>query len=580
MKAMETIGQPTTIESVPMTDKMSECSDVGCCSGRFQLCREVLATKEGKANCEQALKHVKLLVENCDGTPFVFCCCWALKTLVVPTDDGDAYLCAARSPVPDYKHLAYVADLLQKRVEYVKANLWDPVKPFGLDFVEDVIWELGRKEEFAESESFNKKQDVMRTLGFAYENRFPLDVPAFDVVIYNVLEDSKLENNGFNGILRIDVATSISEGVCIARVVIKTIGKDLPKFSMPIIGLAFRDVYQSPRDCLNSGLLRRLGDVVLKSLPDYPQRCQPFALNGHKTWDADVSIYLNSRLTTLLHEDSKRASKVGLDIGNNTVNLSLLKNFREQTEGIKFLRDSLERYARPKVLSMVNEEHLILWSLIVRDFQSALNSIPPQSEHMALWGAWHAAKKIMDFPQRFSPLVPAVVELREEDRIDLLVEDFWEGGSRYKNAIADGFIGRTLTDSKWNEDLLAYYLRSYPTETAEAIVKSVKKEDREHGGPLARQAMNSFFRYCEQKHSSLVEYVEERLYRMTASNIRQIIEDAYAEIAGVFWKSISFGTILGYPIISNIRKRRYHKHRRRELEGIRIGPKQTSRSES
>ncbi|MFB0552318.1 MAG: hypothetical protein ACETWQ_03290 [Phycisphaerae bacterium] len=527
-----------------------------------ELCHEIHRSEEGKRTCRKVLEHVKQLLPKVEGMPFVFCCCWALKILVIPTSKEDAYLVFTRSPAPDYKHLRYVAKVLKSDVYDVKRRLWDPVKSLRTEFVQEVVERL--KEDRWIDSSFDGKTIIMKALGSAYDQRYPYDVPAFDVVIYNVLEGSALDKESNEGRLRIAASARNGDKAHVVRVIIKTVGSNPEKFEVPIVGLVMQNS-DARSDSLGWSLAHNLGDTLLGEWVE--RKRHSFTLSGTRIWNADVGLYLNGDLETRLRQRTERLARVGLDMANNSVRSFLMEELQTRTRIWENFKKWLNDFHKATIFPMTGIDGGILWSQILEDLNGALNSMSAEhAGHVLRTMGKVVVDDILGIPEQYSPLVPAIKRPTDEERVNLLRRDLLGNGSKYKIMLDGKFVAQTLEESEFNKDLLAYYVRSYPDATAEALLHATGSRHINLDEDPGKNAWYRFFEFCEKEgKKDIIERTEASLYKTSESAKRQRVLNMYAELAGVFWKSLTFGATLGYSVIGDIRRRAYRRYRTKHV---------------
>jgi len=570
----ETAGSPPTQgghakagPEPPTLLKLSELENVPL--GQLPaLCKAVHEFPEGQKTCSDVARRVGLLVAQAGGRPFVFCCCWALKVLVIPIpDEKDARLVFTRSPVPDYRHLDAVAEALppdpdpekekQEPKQVRVQRLWREVRSLDVGLVKQVIDHLPKP-------LSEDHMQALHSLGTVYDQRYPYDVPAFDVVLYNVLQNRVVnEGNSPAGYVTISASTIIDKNVRVVRLVVKPLGTPAT-FALPIVGLvaqnAASDDWKSSLDGMAKVLL---GDAWSE------RPMESFSLGGDGIWKAEVELYVERRPEPYLIEEIKRIAYVGLALANNTVRSLVLEKLHSEDSPEGFTQ-WVEDLCQADVRSIAGQDHRILWTQVLGDLSHLLRNISLGRTTKSLT-AWLRKERIrtldnvLRVPERYSPLVPGIQEL-DEIRWDALRTDLLSGSRKYAEMLDGQFIPRTLAESTYNADLLAYYVRAYPRQIQESLLDATQSGAIDLRQEPGKTAWSTFFRLCEERgQGDLVRQTEVLLYKVAESERHQRRTELCAQLGGALWKTVTFGLALGYPVVHDLRRKAYHRYRQRQL---------------
>jgi hypothetical protein len=521
-----------------------------------ELCQRVQRGKKGARACMRALKMVRSLLAKSEDMFFVLCCCHALKVIPFKISKDDAYLVHTRSLVPDYVHLSEVAEILTESsdegkvysAEYVREFLWAPVRPLNESLAEDAFAAVkGRAIEDKCTEDQMKRLmtqgEKVKVLGRAYGDRFPQDHPTFDVVVYNMLKGSKFDrSSSFEGLLKTTVAVKDIADSCIVRVILKSLNVLTEnKPPLPIIGMALAT--DGPlKACLENDLLDEFSKVLLGKW-ECKHQGKDLILDGpNDSWDARVAIHLNKKPNRVLRNDIALAHEVAINMADNTIGEFLLKQWQKDKDWEKF-RDLLDRAIKPIVYSTNGVGSNIFWFQILGHLRKVLITEDSLCLHE------NVLKGIFELPGHYSPLTPAVDEPSEAKLWQLLLADFRDKGSRYRNAVQGDseLVLGGLKASGGDKGEMIGYLKNCGIASARGFAKFI----RDSRGSICDKATEervweTLIDFCEKnnEYDVLVKIYEALL----APGVPRALYYLRTEALGMLVAGITAGRISWYRV--------------------------------
>jgi len=529
-----------------LEDMRSGC---GPPTGLPLLCQCVWEKGKGKKACENALIKVRLLLEKCENELFISCCCHALKVIPFKTNKDDAYLVHTRSIVPDYVHLGEVAKLLEKSVQYVEKQLWEPVPALDETFAQEALRAVEQRaaEDVHPNELSTEQKEILsdqgekvRLLARVYSNRFPQDHPAFDVVVYNMLKGSKLDKRNYEGCVSTTVAIKVDSDLSIVRIIVKNLGLSSDEHPLPIVGMAFSG-YGSPKKCLDNRLLDEFGGILLDKW-EKAKWSKNVHLSAHDLrWEADLAIRLNKNPDEKILEDIERAYNMSINMAANTMGEFLLEHLRENPE---HLAELLDRVTAPKVDSWEGIESSILWFQVLGDLKYVSFEQPFRFNDDVL-------RTIFEVVERYSPLTPPLHQLIDDERRYLLRADLCDKGSRYKQAIDTELVFSGLEISDGNQARLTEYLEQYGSASVGGIAEFIKSRRSRGDKKAERSAWENTASFCEREQrydilkqlyeATLLPGLPKALYYLRTEAVGMLVTGITAGLIPWYWVADKIG---------------------------------------
>jgi len=458
----------------PVVMKLSDLRTGVCLAGLPALCRQVRAVEVGRCVCAEVDDLVESLSQACGTAPFVLCCRWTPKSLVVPTQDGQVYVAFCRSPIPDYRHLKELACLLgPESAGDVKRDLWDPLPVFGEDFVDQVAAKMQEDPHIRIAEA---TLEGLNRLGRAYTPHFALDVAA-----YSGLAAIPTDDCSSRGALRIGVLSRGKEGA-IARFIVKRIG---PKSgvgladdsAIPVVGLVVDCEHLAGlEDCLNSKLIQKFDSVLVG--PSYQHTPKTFPEKGRNPerdseWNASLCFHLDPMPDDEWLERAAWPVKVALHVGSGTATHFLMG--RLKTGGQNGFREWLGRFANPAILPETGRGRPLLFCGVLGDFANTLDTLAPKEAKRILKTRSETINDIFAFAERQPFLYPCPQMRDERERQRRLIDHLSNGHPRYIHMIRMDMLKRELRESGYNEteivDLFVPHLVAHTGEYSGRIVE-------------------------------------------------------------------------------------------------------------
>lgn len=504
------------------------------------LCQHVLEKEKGKDSCKRTLIMAKSLLGKTSNETFTFCCCNSLKVIPIKISNDDAYLVHTRNIVPDYVHFSEVASLLEKSVEYVEKQLWEPIPHLNETFVEQALVAVEQRAS-KEKVKLQSQGDALKALGRAYEKRFPNDHPAFDVVVYNMLKGCKLEKRNYEGLVKTTVAVKTEKDSCAVRLIIKNLGKQSDEPPLPIVGMALIGV-GSPHECLENKLLGELGKVLLDKWQNKKQGDDLLLSSPNGRWDARVAIHVNDDPDDKLLEDIEMAHEVAINMADNTIGAFLLEQLQREPEHFRKL---LDRATRPTVYSTDGVGSNILWFQILEDLKRA-------SPAGSLSFKGDVLRAVFDIPGRHSPLTPAVCERSDSERWRLLRTDLRDKGSRYEEAMeADGgLIFYFLEISNCHKDEMIRYLERCGSASTSGIAKFIKYRSSRGDKEAERAVWETTANFCEKNNN--YDILKKLYEAILAPGLPKVLYYLHTEALGMLVTGITAGRIPWYWVAERV----------------------------
>lgn len=531
------------------------------CLNKPHICKTAQRSEEGRKICRAVIEMLKNITDalGTDLRPFVFCCKIGAKILVVPTED-ETYLAICRSPDFHKNHVEDSARLCHVKFSDMRDG-WYKLRQFGPQFIKDVLQAL----QPYGVEITDDLKESLESLGNSY------GAYGFDIVIYNTLREI-WKRNGKDSIgTEIRYASRPQK-----RTIVRVIFQDITSFekapSIPIVGLLTEKNQNDFKKDLHSSLIKNLTQEVMKT---WIQESEPVKIveswpkkegkypseNGQ--WEANGNFFfpknIDDNVKNKWIKENEPWIKTGLHCGSDTI-CDLLITYLYENDFENFQKKLKEQIDEFSSLHETPSGKRETWyRLVFRD----LDYVICADTEFAKNGK-ETIERLLKFIKPYAR-IELPLDFREEPKLrSSLIHDMLNNGDEYRRIIGKKIIKYKLKIFHYSRDTVRDCLASYPETTLKDLLIATKNKDISIKDEIGRNAWAEVLDFCDNYESKeLSEKIRERLYELTANRAQWFLLGIRADLSGLFWKVITFGIVLSYPIINNIRRKAYEKHLRK-----------------
>ena len=541
--------------TVPCSTIVLTLPEVRHGTGLPPFCVEVRKSERGRRGCLAVADLVERLYEKV-AVPFVFCCQWGAKGLVVP-GEGGPYLACCRSPLTDFWNLGIIAKKLGRPFpEFQK--LWQQLPVFGPEFVERVLAELLRKGVVLQDAS------GARCLGEAY------GLYEVDAVMYETLY--RMPAAGGNGVraLKVDFVAS-PKGRLVARVITHRLDECWGDSVTPIIGLVIEGESLDLGAPWNSKKAVARNQALTDALfhAELQQGWQLHSIyegTGNHMWYGRISALCprDAGVQDKYADPIRRRLVAALHLAGRTGRSRLLSELGENGQfKWEAFKQALLDFAGLRIHSGEPDGRPSMWCHALEDLALAVVPLSAGTVAARLDVVRSAVERILSGVEQFPILAPVPRPLEQmppERRRELMRQDILTGSAKYSVIMSRVRVPSTLEDRAYDMGVVRQCMEENPRETTAAVVEALAggkiRFHEQRGRAACREVIDWHRRYAPPEE---MDSVIESFYK-AGSDIHQDVLDLWSHAVGCFCAACTLGYVPALPIIRSIQRRVQHRY--------------------
>ena len=549
------------------------------CSAKSPVpyCR-MICKDDRVASCTRVRQVVKETWINLR-RPFVYCCAWGLKVLVLGVRDvpeakrgqhetlgaDDIIVAFCRSPLPDRVTLAEVADKEGLDFDSLMERFKE-LPEFGVKFLAAVEEHL-RTQNIAMPDSVLKEAGNLAKAYRAYEA---------DISLYNGLRRMpSVSKKGFDGVI-VDLVSQEQEQDCLPlhRIIISKLDGPEGDRGIPIFGFAVSgpQASESLRKMLDTPRVKQASTVVAQAVLEHQNSKRFFEhieqgnlleqnkprffarVQLFRACEVEPSESLRDNVLfdvcLRLHIAAKTAPWRLLRVLEGESGLDVKGRWREFCK-------LLGRFADKELHVMMFGDLKTEWSVVFADMQKAVEAIPAETyaEDPAFY--LPRVRGVLELLEQFSVLSPVSPRFLAVDRRwEMLEQELRRVGEAYSSEVQRELIPRKLAQSSYSSDAIKEALAVNSEDALGVLLKAIAAgvislSDKSGRGRAAVRAV--FDWYNKSPREKDLPEVRARLFEAVAPRSERLTVNLLSAAAAAIAAGVTMGIAPVAPMLGSLR---------------------------